>query len=86
MIRDGATIIPTSATAKIYSPVDRSVLLTLSVSINGGTGLMTVASLSDTTTAALTWEFGNVLLRTTESGGRVTDLLAGQVTVLNFNG
>jgi hypothetical protein len=86
MVRDGVTIKPASATVTIYSPADRSVLLSISVAVDGGTGLMTVATLSAATTAALTWEFGNVLLRVTESGGRVTDLLAGNATVLNFNG
>jgi hypothetical protein len=85
MVRDGVTIIPASATVTIYSPTDRSVLLSISVTIDGA-GLMTVAALSAATTAALTWEFGNVLLRVTEGSGRVTDLLAGNATVLNFNG
>ena len=82
MIRDGVTIIPSSASLYFHTP-DGTLVLTIAASIDGGTGLMTIAGLSAVQTAALTWVYANSVLRVTESGGTVTDLLAGNATVLN---
>ncbi len=81
MIRDGATIIPVSASFTVHDP-DGTLVLTIAASISGG-GVMTIAGLSAAQTAALTFSYGNSLLRVTETGPIVTDLLAGNMTVVN---
>lgn len=78
--RDAVPVIPTAAALTFYSPA--GVLLeTLNATIDGA-GLMTVPALSAAQTAALTWNYGNLLLKVSE-GAVVVDLLAGNVTVVN---
>jgi hypothetical protein len=78
--RDGGVVIPTSAALTFY--VDGTLAVTLNASINGGTGVMTIAGLTAAQTAAINWSYGNLLFRTSESGV-ITDLLSGNVTVVN---
>ena len=84
MTRDGVTVIPVSASFRVFSPDDGSALLTIAATIDGG-GVMTVGPLSATDTAAITWTYGNLLFTTTEGDGTVTDLLAGNATVRNYS-
>ena len=79
--RDGVTVIPVSAAFTVHDP-DGTLVLTITASISGG-GLITIAGLTAVQTAALTFSYGNSLLRVTESGSVVTDLLAGNMTVVN---
>jgi hypothetical protein len=81
MLRDGVAVIPVSASFTVHDP-DGTLVLTLAASIDGG-GIMTVGPMSAATTAAITWEYGNLLFRTTEGDGTVTDLLAGNASVVN---
>jgi hypothetical protein len=81
MVRDGVAVIPVSASFTVHDP-DGTLVLTLAATIDGG-GIMTVGPMSAATTAAITWGFGNLLFRTTEGNGTVTDLLAGNATVVN---
>lgn len=80
--RNGVTIIPTAAALNIYSS-DGTLLLTVNASISGG-GVMTVGPVLAATTAAFTWQYGNLVFVTSESGV-LTDLLAGNATVRNFS-
>lgn len=82
MSRDGVAVIPVSAVLTI-TDTDGTVQVTLSASINGGTGEMTVPAISAATTATYTWGYGNVLFKVTESGSVVTDLLAGNATCVD---
>lgn len=81
MLRDGVAVIPVSASLLIHDP-DGTLVMTVTASIDGS-GIMTVGPVSSATTAALTWQYGNLVLRVTESGSVVTDLLAGNATVVN---
>lgn len=78
--RNGIAVIPTAAVLTFYSP-SGTLLETLTGSISGG-GLITIPSLSSAQTAALTWTYGNLLLKVSE-GAVLIDLLAGNVTVVN---
>lgn len=77
--RDGVAVIPVSASVTIRSP-EGTLLVTLVCTINGGTGEITIPAISAATTAAYTWTYGNILLRCTETGSVITDLLAGNAT------
>ena len=81
MSRDGVQVIPVSAALTIHAP-DGTLLVTLAATIDGA-GEMTVPKISAVTTAAYTWTYGNLLFRTTESASVVTDLLAGNATVVS---
>jgi hypothetical protein len=82
MTRDDVVVIPVSAALYIYSP-EGDLLETFAASISGG-GVMTIGPVSAATTAAFSWTYGNSVLRVTESGSVVTDLLAGNATVRNY--
>ena len=80
--RNGVTVIPTAAVFTIHSPAG-ALLETLNATIDAG-GVMTIPALTAAQTAALSWSYGNLLLKTTETGPtNVVDLLAGNVTVVN---
>ncbi len=81
MTRDGVDVIPVSASLLFHDP-DGTLVLTIAASVAGG-GLMTIAGLTAVQSAALTWDYANIVLRVTESGSVVTDLLAGNATVVN---
>lgn len=81
MNRDGVAVIPVSAQLTIHAP-DGTLLVTLNATIDGA-GLMTVPAISAVTTAAYTWDYGNLLFRVTETGSVVTDLLSGNATCVN---
>lgn len=81
MTRDGVDVIPVSAALYFHTP-DGALALTINASISGG-GLMTIAGLTATQTAAINWDYANTVFRVTESGSVVTDLLAGNATVTN---
>lgn len=81
MTRDGVDVIPVSASLLFHDP-DGTLVLTIAATI-GGSGLMTIPGLSAAATAALTFTYANTVLRITESGSVVTDLLAGNATVVN---
>ncbi len=81
MTRDGVDVIPVSAALYFHTP-DGTLVTTIAASITGG-GLMTIAGLTAVQTAAINWDYANVLFRVTESGSVVTDLLAGNATVVN---
>ena len=79
--RDGVAVIPVSAALTVHDP-DGTLVLTIAATIDGG-GVMTIAGLTAVQTAALTFDYGNMLFRTVESGSVVTDLLAGNMTVVH---
>lgn len=81
MSRDGVVVIPVSASFTVRDP-DGTLVLTIAATIDGG-GVMTIPGLTAAQTAALTFSYGNSLFRVTESGSVVTDLLAGNMTVVN---
>lgn len=81
MSRDGVAVIPVSAALTITEP-DGAVAVTQAATIGGG-GLMTVPAISAATTAAYDWTYGAVLFRVVESGSVVTDLLAGNATLVD---
>jgi len=81
MLIDDVAVIPVSAALTIRSP-DGTLLVTINATIDGA-GLMTVGPVSAATTAAYTWDYGNLLFRVTQSGSVVTDLLAGNATCVN---
>lgn len=81
MTRDGVDVVPVSAALYFHTP-DGTLALTINASIAGG-GLMTIAGLTAVQTAAINWDYANILFRVTESGSVVTDLLAGNATVTN---
>ena len=79
--RDGVAVIPVSAALTVHDP-SGNLVLTIAATIDGG-GVMTIAGLTADETATLTFDYGNMLFRTVESGSVVTDLLAGNMTVIN---
>lgn len=81
MYRDGVAVIPTAASLYFYSP-DGILLLTIVASVSGG-GVMTIAGLTATETAALDWDYANSVFSVTETAV-ITDLLAGNATVRNY--
>lgn len=81
MTRDGVDVIPVSAALYFHTP-DGALALTINASV-AIDGLMTIAGLTAVQTAAINWNYSNVLFRVTESGSVVTDLLAGNATVVN---
>jgi len=83
MLRDGVAVIPVSASLRVFSPDDGSTLLTIAATIDGA-GVMTIGPISAATTAAMDWEYGNLLFTVTETGSVVTDLLAGNATVRDY--
>ncbi len=80
--RDGATIIPVAAALTFWTP-EGTLIQTINATIDGG-GIMTIAGLTDTETALLTFSYGNLVFTTQESNGTITNLLAGNVTVLEL--
>lgn len=81
MLRDGVAVVPVSASLLIHD-ADGSLLMTVVATIDGG-GIMTIGPVSAATTAALAWQYGNLLFRVTEGDGTITDLLAGNATAVN---
>lgn len=80
-IRDGTPVIPVSAALYFY--VDGVLAITIAASIDGA-GVMTIAGLTAVQTAAINWDYGNLLFRTAETGNVITDLLVGNVTAINY--